>query len=297
MSDTEVLPDGKPMDTPAVIPDRPYANDNRALSVFGSGHGFSVAMEMARMLSESTMVPDQYQAYNLKNGQWVHNPVGVGNCIVALEFSSRMGLSPFTIMQNMDVIKGKPGFRGKFNAGLVNHSPLFSRIAYEWRSEKGKDEYGCRAYATSVDSGQVLYGVWIDWKMVKAEKWDTNPKWHNMTEQMFMYRAASFWVNAHAPELTLGLPTVEEIEDVAVVTQDRRASARDLNARIRHDLAAGAGQGLETDGEVVEPDPEGVALEPQETETPADTNEAPSGVIEPSTETPTTRRRAGRTVE
>lgn len=289
-TDTETT-EAKPTNDVA-ISERPYAHDNRALSVFGSGQGFSVAMEMARMLSESTMVPDPYQAYNLKNGQWVHNPVGVGNCIVALEFASRMGLSPFTIMQNMDVIKGKPGFRGKFNAGLVNHSPLFSRIAYEWRSEKGKDEWGCRAYATSVDSGQVLYGIWIDWKMVKAEKWDTNPKWHNMTEQMFMYRAASFWVNAHAPELTLGLPTVEEIEDVTVVTQQRRASARDLNARIRQDIAAANPENIDgASGEA------GDIVESEETPEPAQDDALPADT-ETTIHQPAERtRRAGRTVE
>ncbi len=220
---------------PSLLP--AIASDNNPLAVFSSGRSFHVAMEMAKTLSESTMVPDQYQAYNLRNGQWVHNPVGLGNCLVALEISSRMGLSPFTLMQNMDVVKGRPGFRGKFKAALVNNSPLFSRIKYEWKGEPGQDGYGCRAYATDKESGEVLLGTWVTWKMVKGEGWDKNAKWTTMADQMFMYRAASFWLEAHAPELTLGLPTVEEIEDVSIIDEHtanrRRTSASAVNERLR----------------------------------------------------------------
>ena len=35
-----------------------------------------------------------------------------------------------------------------------------------------------------------------------------------MTRQMLMYRAASFWTNAYAPELSMGMRTVEEYQDI-----------------------------------------------------------------------------------
>ena len=38
-------------------------------------------------------------------------------------------------------------------------------------------------------------------------------KWQTMPEQMLRYRAASFFVRAYAPELSLGLATREEVED------------------------------------------------------------------------------------
>lgn len=242
----------------AVMP--AFASDDNKLDVFSSGRGFHVAMEMAKMLSESTMVPDQYQAYNLqKNGSWAHNPVGVGNCLVALEISSRMGLSPFTLMQNMDVVKGRPGFRGKFKAGLINHSPLFSRLKYEWKGEPGQPQYGCRAYATERETGEVLLGAWITWAMVQAEKWDNNAKWTTMREQMFMYRSASFWLDAFAPDLTLGLPTVEEIEDVEVLderaSKRRRTRASDVNTRLQ-DTSTETGEVLDSDTTHVEPEPD-----------------------------------------
>jgi hypothetical protein len=35
-----------------------------------------------------------------------------------------------------------------------------------------------------------------------------------MTRQMLMYRAASMWTNAYAPELSMGMRTVEEQQDI-----------------------------------------------------------------------------------
>jgi hypothetical protein len=38
-----------------------------------------------------------------------------------------------------------------------------------------------------------------------------------MTKQMLMYRAASFWTNAYAPELSMGMKTDDEIRDIVDV--------------------------------------------------------------------------------
>ena len=35
-----------------------------------------------------------------------------------------------------------------------------------------------------------------------------------MTKQMLMYRAASFWTSAYAPELSMGMKTIEENQDI-----------------------------------------------------------------------------------
>ena len=38
-----------------------------------------------------------------------------------------------------------------------------------------------------------------------------------MPKQMLMYRAASFWTNAYAPELSMGMKTEDEIRDIVDV--------------------------------------------------------------------------------
>lgn len=211
---------------------------NRTLSVFSSEQGFETAMKMALKLSESSMIPEMYRSNILKNGKWEQNPDGVGNCIIALEMSNRLGISPLLIMQNVDVIYGRPSMRGVLITALINNDPRFSRLKFETKGEEGKQDRAYRAYATEVETGETLYGTWIDWQMIKAEGWDkkTGSKWNSMAEQMFIYRSASFWGRQHAPDIMLGLHETTELEDAGFIegnyqnVSNGRKSLSDLNS-------------------------------------------------------------------
>lgn len=214
------------------------------LTVFGGSESFALAQRMANLLANSTLVPEPYQRFvlNKDTKEWEENPTAIGNCVIALEIAGRLRLSPLMVMQNLDVVKGRPGFRGSFVAALVNGSPLFGRLNYEWKGEAGVTKgRGCRAYTTDAITGEVLYGTWITWEMVVAEGWSKNTKWTSMTDQMFMYRSATFWVRAFAPDLLLGMRTDNELEDIAV--HDGSESLRELNKRLDRQLDPEAGDG------------------------------------------------------
>ena len=178
------------------------------ISPFSNGDAFKLACAMAERIAMSTFIPKDYQG----------NPE---NVLVAMDYASRLGTGLMMVMQNMDVVHGRPGLRGAYIAGLINASPLFSRLKYEWRGTDNPGgepslDFGCRAYATEVATGEVIVGTWIDWRMVKAEKWNNNAKWTSMREQMFQYRAAAFWSRANASDITLGLYESEEIRDATI---------------------------------------------------------------------------------
>lgn len=210
-------------------------------SVFSNGTAFQLATKMAQLLAGSTIMPEAYQ----------DNPA---NCLIAIDYAARLNLSPVMLAQNMDVVKGKPGLRGTLLAAIINACPLFSRLKYEWKGEPGSAEYGCRAYATELETGDVLLGSWVTWQMVKSEGWDSNKKWTNLREQMFMYRAASFWSRAHASDVTLGLYESEELRDMdPAPKRPERGAIGDLQERliqraaIEHDV--GPVSGIERDRE------------------------------------------------
>lgn len=198
--------------------ERGLAMDNTSfehgISVFSNGTAFQLGVRMAEQLAHSNFLPDAYRGNQ-------------GDCLVLIEYASRLRVPVIQLAQNMDVVKGRPGLRGTFLAGIINASPLFSRLKYEWRGNAGKDgkppsnDYGCRAYATEAETSDVLYGTWIDWAMVTGEKWSSNQKWNTMREQMFMYRAASFWSRAHASDVTLGLYESEELHDANPAPRSR----------------------------------------------------------------------------
>ena len=197
-------------------------NGEMVLTVFGggvgvlsSGAGFNLAQRMASALAESTMVPKDYAG----------NP---GNVLIAIDYASRLGQPLMAFMSHCDVIYGRPSLRGKLYIGIINASGKFSRLKFETRGEEDLGDgtpsmdYGRRAYATEIETGDVLYGPWVDWEMVTAEGWNkdkvkdgktTKSKWNTMRDLMFYYRSAAFWGNTHAPDITLGLAVEGEVDD------------------------------------------------------------------------------------
>lgn len=178
-------------------------------NVFGNGGAFNLAQRMAQAIASSTIVPAIYQ----------DNP---GNCLIALDYASRLKISPILLMQNMHVVHGKPGIEGKLVAAILNSCGLFTRLKYEWKGTDtpGKDpelEYGCRAVVKEIATGDILQGPWVDWRMVAGEGWDKNKKWTNIRSLMFIYRAASFFGRTEAPDVLLGLYTNEELEDMQII--------------------------------------------------------------------------------
>ncbi|WP_054031224.1 hypothetical protein [Desulfatitalea tepidiphila] len=178
-------------------------------SVFLNVAKFEQMQRVASMLSASDFVPSRFRGK-------------VGNCMIALDMAALMGMHVLMLMRTMYVVHGEPGFEGKFVSALINNSKRYTDpLEYEWRGEKGRDDWGCRAFAVRRSTGKVIYGPWVDWAMVKAEGWNKprgdkqmTPKWVTMPEIMFMYRAATFFGRVHDSDLLMGMRTVEELEDM-----------------------------------------------------------------------------------
>lgn len=184
---------------------------------------FRLANRQAIALSKSSLVPKEYQGEN-----------GVANCLVALNMAMRMGTDPMLVMQNLHVIQGRPSFGASFLIASVNGCGKFSPMRYEFAGDAGSDSYACRAYAIEHSTGDRLDGSWITMAMAKAEGWTTKAgsKWKTMPEQMLRYRAGSFWQRVYAPEISMGMLSSEELQDITpqrgVVSEDIRALEREI---------------------------------------------------------------------
>jgi hypothetical protein len=176
---------------------------------FNSLQSFELMQRGAKLLTASDLVPQQFRG-------------NLANCVIALNMANRIGADPLMVMQNLYVVHGNPSWSSKFLIATINTCGRFSSLRYEWRGKPGTPEYGCRAWAIEKATGERLDGIWVDWKMVKAEGWSekNGSKWNTMADQMFVYRAAAFWQRAYAPELGMGLQTREEVEDVIDLNPD-----------------------------------------------------------------------------
>lgn len=162
--------------------------------------------EIGRFYAQSDLVPDHYKG-------------NVGNCAIAFQMAKRMKLDPLTFMQQSYLVHGRPGIQAKLYIALLNTSPRLSgRLWYETERDQAGNITSCIACAKDAD-GAIHKGAAITPAMVKAEGWDRQKKeqvskWVTIPEQMYRYRAASFLGNSDFPDVTLGLSTVEELEDV-----------------------------------------------------------------------------------
>ncbi len=194
------------------------ADEGGAIGAFASEGNFEAAKRMGMALAESTLVPKEYQG-------------NLPNCLIAMELANRTGASVFMVMQNLDIIHGRPAWRSQFLIATVNASGRFSPLRFQWEGKEGTDEWGCRAVAVDRDGGEECLGALITIGLAKAEGWyeKSGSKWKTIPEQMLMYRAGSFWTRVYCPEIGLGMYSADEVEDIGPSQADR---VKDLAAAL-----------------------------------------------------------------
>ena len=193
---------------------------------------FEVMQRMAKMYTESTIVPEAYKG-------------NTGNCVIAIDMAIRMNANPLMIMQNLYVIKGNPSWSSKFLISTINMSGRYSALKYRKRvlGKVGKIKYNetvwdsvnrrntivvkefdgtnidnieCVAYATELATGETLESDPVTIETAIREGWYTKAgsKWVTMPSLMLTYRAAAFWQRMYCPEISMGFLTKEEMDDV-----------------------------------------------------------------------------------
>ena len=159
-------------------------------SVYSSIQSFESAQRIAASLADSALVPNAYR------GQ-----TGLPNCIVAIEIANRMGMSPFQVMQNLNVIHGRPSWSSQFIIGLIQGCNRFEGFTYNETPDS------CQCVAALKTTGEQVSGPKITLDMAKREGWTKNTKWSTMPQTMLRYRAASAFGRFHIPDLILGPET------------------------------------------------------------------------------------------
>lgn len=172
-----------------------------SLGIFGTSDNFIMAMQMAKALSSSTIVPATFQRND-------------ANCLIAIEQANRLKVSPLMVMQNLYVIQGRPSWSSKFLIAAINNSGKFD-MELQFEETKGKDGKPFSCMAWTMKNGRRVEGMTVDMDMAKDEGWlsKNGSKWKTMPQLMLRYRAASFFSSLNCPELTMGLYTKEEMQD------------------------------------------------------------------------------------
>ena len=164
--------------------------------------------QMAVQLSKSDLVPDTFK----------NKPE---NVIIALGISQQTNLPPYTIMNNLNIVRGRASFSGSFCRTLIEKTGKYLSLDIKYIGEKGKDTYGAYMEATKKD-GSIVKGPEVTIAMAKSEGWYSKKdkfgketsKWQNMPDLMLGYRATAFFARLYEPSALNGVYTSDEVEDM-----------------------------------------------------------------------------------
>ncbi|OJW82851.1 MAG: hypothetical protein BGO66_02910 [Alicycliphilus sp. 69-12] len=216
---------------------------------FGDMASFEFLQRTAKAFACSTMVPTAYQSMVTKGygqNQTVEpNPAAMSNCMIALDMAQRMNANPLQVMQNLNIIEGKPSWSSQFIIAAINASGKFSPLrfdlewlgemdatysTFEWESRQKVEKKHkvritnarCVAWAIEKATGERLESAPVTIEMAVNEGWygKNGSKWRSMPDLMLRYRSAAFFGRIYAPELLMGLPTTEEVQDVFMQDAD-----------------------------------------------------------------------------
>lgn len=183
-------------------------HDNSSFANLLDTAKFEHVWRVAKVFSSSGMVPKHF----------ANKPEA---CFVAIQMALRLEVDPMMFMQNTYLSPdGKPAMQGQLAIALVNQRGPFKGPIQFTLSGEG-DTRACRAWQYSRATGEICE-VTVSIKHAKDEGWyQRNPKWKNIPDQMLRYRSGAWLARSYAPECLLGLPTIEEAQDMGtLVAQD-----------------------------------------------------------------------------
>ena len=180
---------------------------------------FALAQREATALASSDLVPKEFRG-------------NIPNCLIALNLAKRIKADPLMVLQNLDVIHGRPAFRATFLIACLNQCGRFTPLRYRFTGEG--DDKTCVAYANDLVTGEEYEGPPVSIAMAKAEGWATKAgsKWRTLPDLMLRYRAAAFFARTTAPEVAMGLYTSDELHDIDVTPTG--ASAQSASAALEN---------------------------------------------------------------
>lgn len=121
------------------------------------------------------------------------------------------------LFQGLYSVGGKIALETKTVVALANQNGVFTApITHTFKGE-GKTR-SCTASATLAKSGKEV-SITVDWETVEKEGWNkrNGSKWNTMPDQMFRYRSSMWLIRTYAPEVLLGLSSVDELEDTKII--------------------------------------------------------------------------------
>ena len=172
------------------------------------------AWKIATAIAKSALVPKQYQG----------NP---GDIIIAASMGARLGLDPFSAMQGIAVVNGRPTLWGDAMLAVCQSRSDWRGQAVAWTGEGEKlacDVTVRRQVGPAIDTYTGHFSV-DDAK--RAGLWTKQGPWSQYPRRMLELRARAFALRGAFADALLGFHAKEEMEDSPIVDVTKDATVHD----------------------------------------------------------------------
>lgn len=173
-----------------------------------SPRNFDEAWRMAEILADSDMVPKDFKG----------KP---GNCLIAMQWGSEVGLKALQALQNIAVINGRPAMWGDAIIALARSSPLCEFVVETddghtatCRVKRRGEQEQARTFSMDDAKTAGLQG--------KSGPWSQYPK------RMRQVRARAFALRDVFPDVLRGMAVAEEVMDAPT---EKHMGAADIVAQ------------------------------------------------------------------
>ncbi len=157
------------------------------------------AMDLAKMLASSDMVPKDYKG----------KP---DNVIAAVQMGAELGLAPMQALQNIAVINGRPSVWGDALLALVQAHPDF-----EWIQERLEGEGDARTAVCEIKRRGNPKPTLARFSVSDAKRanlWGKQGPWTQYPDRMLKMRARGFACRDAFADALRGLHSAEEVRDM-----------------------------------------------------------------------------------
>lgn len=166
--------------------------------------------KFAQIVAKSDIIPSHYRG----------KPA---NVFMAVQTAFRMDMDPYQYMESTFLTHGKLGVNTSFAISRANNSGLFKN-GIRYQVNGSGENLSVTAYTTLKNTDEEI-SYTVSMKDAKAEGWTKNPKYKTLPELMLRYRAATFLIRTHIPEVMNGMHMVEELEDITYSKQKQNSGS------------------------------------------------------------------------
>lgn len=171
----------------------PTQADGATLLYLGP-QSFEQALQFSQYLADSELVPKDYRG----------KP---GNCLIAMQWGSELGLKPLQALQNIASINGRPALWGDAVIALVRASPLCEFVI---ETDDGQTAT-CRVKRRGEPEQSRTFGM--DDARTAGLLGKQGP-WTQYPKRMRQMRARAFALRDVFPDVLRGMPVAEEVMDM-----------------------------------------------------------------------------------